>query len=126
MKYLLMIVLLAAFVIGCGAEKETPATNHDGHNHAAMEKVEASADEEKMIYYTCPMESHKHVHSREAGKCPECEMTLVPGVVTAEDKMEYWGCPMLIHSHIRHEESGRCEECKMELKPMRLVPAEEL
>ena len=123
MKYLWMTVLMGVFVVGCGGEKETAAANHDGHNHTAMEKTVAPADGEKLIYYTCPMESHKHIHSSEPGTCSECNMTLVPGVITTEDKMEYYGCPMLIHSHVRQDSSGRCAECKMELKPMRLKKA---
>ena len=124
MKYLWMTALLAVFVIGCGDEKQAPAMKHD--NHAAMEKTEATADSERMIYYTCPMESHKHIHSREPGTCSECNMTLVPGVITSEDKLEDYGCPMLIHSHVRQEGPGRCDECKMELKPMRLKKTGEI
>lgn len=123
MKYILIMILTVAFTIGCGGEKQEPAMSHD--NHAAMEKAATPGDSEKLIYYTCPMVEHKHIHSAEAGECPECTSTLVKGVVTSEDKGEYWGCPMLIHSHIRHDAPGRCVECKMELKPMRLVkPAE--
>jgi len=122
MKYILMMFLVAVFAVSCGGEKQAPAMKHE--DHAAMEKPQAAADGEKIIYYTCPMESHKHIHSSAPGTCPECNMTLVPGVITSEDKMEYYGCPMLIHSHIRHDKPGRCEECKMELKPMRLKKPE--
>ncbi len=118
MRYLIALVLISGLMISCGDKEEAPALKHDGH--ADMEMSKTPAGEEKLIYYTCPMESHKHIHSREAGTCPECDMTLVPGVVTTEDKMDYWGCPMLIHSHIREDAPGRCVECKMELKPMRL------
>ena len=27
-----------------------------------------SESDNKIMYYTCPMESHKHIHSQEAGK----------------------------------------------------------
>lgn len=120
MKYVMMLMLIAAFTVGCGGEKQEPAMSHD--THSAMAKAAAPTGEEKLIYYTCPMTEHKHIHSPEPGECPECQSALVKGVVTAEDKLEYWGCPMLIHSHIRHDTPGRCAECKMELKPMRLVP----
>lgn len=118
MKYLLLAVTVSLLLIGCG-EKQEPAHN-EMTSHKEMPAAKAATDGEKMIYYTCPMESHKHVHSREAGTCPECGMTLVEGVVTSADKMDYYGCPMLIHSHVRQEEPGRCPECNMELKPMRL------
>jgi hypothetical protein len=32
----------------------------------------------RLALYTCPMESHAHIVSDQPGKCPECEMTLVP------------------------------------------------
>ena len=124
MKHLMVLVLVAGLVIACGEEKEVPQMKADAH--AGMKMAKPAADEEKMIYYTCPMESHKHIHSAEPGTCSECNMTLVPGVLTSEDKMEYYGCPMLIHSHVRAEAPGRCDECKMELKPMRLKKATEI
>ncbi len=42
--------------------------------HKKMDKIM----EEKLVYYTCPMESHKHIQSAEPGKCPECGMKLMP------------------------------------------------
>lgn len=123
MKYLWMIVILAALVVSCSSEKDAQAMKHDGHEQATMEKSQARIDGEKIIYYTCPMESHKHIHSSEPGMCSACNMKLVPGVITSVDKMEYYGCPMEIHSHVRQDTSGRCAECKMELKPMRLIKA---
>jgi hypothetical protein len=80
----------------------------------------ANTGEEQLIYYTCPMESHKHIGEREAGKCKACGMELVPGVITTEEKMEFWGCPMPSHSEIRLDKPGRCEDCGMKLMPMRL------
>ena len=121
MKYILITLSMALVLFSCGNK------SHD--EHKSMSNMEQKHDTkmagdmgagEKFIYYTCPMESHKHVYNREAGDCPECGMALVEGVVTSEDMMEYYGCPMLIHSHIREDEPGRCVECKMELKPMRL------
>jgi len=79
---------------------------------------------EILSYYTCPMESHKHIHNNNPGKCSECGMELVATVITSENNMEYYGCPMPIHSHIRHSEPGNCEECGMKLLPMRLVKSQ--
>lgn len=118
MKHILISLVIAALVIGCGSDKATPAAKPA--EKLAQHEPTSQADDEKLIYYTCPMESHKHINSAEAGSCPECKMTLVPGVITASEKAEYYGCPMKIHSHIRHEAPGNCEECKMDLKPMRL------
>ncbi|MBT3228534.1 MAG: hypothetical protein HOD43_05730 [Candidatus Marinimicrobia bacterium] len=124
MKYLLMVAIVSVFAIGCKGEKQVPEMKHD--QHAAAEMGKASTGAEKIIYYTCPMESHKNIHSSEPGTCSECNMTLVPGVITTAEKMEYYGCPMEIHSHVRHEAPGRCAECKMELKPMRLKKTSEI
>ncbi len=128
MRIILMSMLLSGLLIACGDEKAKETHSEmKGHDemtsHSETSGETMTMDGEKLIYYTCPMESHKHIHSREAGSCPECGMALVQGVVTTEDKMEYYGCPMLIHSHIRETEPGRCVECKMELKPMRLKTA---
>ena len=88
-----------------------------------METEQVEAGEglvEEVIYYTCPMEEHSHIHSSEAGECPECGMALVAAVETTEENAEFYGCPMEEHSHVRSSEPGRCPECGMFLKPMRL------
>ena len=118
MKYLTLGILFSALLIGCGSDKKAKVDEHEGHNH--MQEAKAETDGEKLVYYTCPMESHKHIHSKEPGQCSECNMTLVAGVITSEDKAEYYGCPMEIHSHVRHDEPGNCAECNMKLMPMRL------
>ncbi len=126
MKYLLTTLTVVALIVSCGDKEKAVAMNHENQgemkqdDHATMDKTMEVSDGEKLIYYTCPMASHKHVHSSESGVCPECNMTLVPGVITSVDKLEYYGCPMEIHSHVRQDAPGRCAECKMELKPMRL------
>jgi len=124
MRIILLSIMMTGLLVACGSQKqaETPSDMKDHsemkqHDHAEHTDMAAA---EKLIYYTCPMESHKHIHSREPGTCSECNMTLVEGVITSVDKMEYYGCPMEIHSHVRQDEPGRCAECKMELKPMRL------
>lgn len=38
----------------------------------------AGEGEAAMVLYTCPMESHAHVVSDQPGRCPECNMKLVP------------------------------------------------
>ncbi|MGA4644018.1 efflux RND transporter periplasmic adaptor subunit [Limisphaera sp. 4302-co] len=42
--------------------------------------------------YTCPMKSHAHVVSDKPGKCPECEMDLVPTSTVEHGKIveEHW------------------------------------
>ncbi|MBC8479107.1 MAG: hypothetical protein H8D46_01480 [FCB group bacterium] len=125
MKKIMFFMTVGLVVFACNK-----ADDHAGHDHENMsnEKMEmnknagpALAENEHLIYYTCPMDEHKQIHSREAGKCSECGMKLVPGVVTTEAQMDFYGCPMLIHSHIRQEEPGRCDDCGMVLMPMRLV-----
>jgi hypothetical protein len=114
-----IIISIAFLLFACGKEEKTK-TEHMHHDQQMSNDLTAS-EQEKVIYYTCPMEEHKHIHSSEEGKCPECDMVLVAGVVTTAEKMDYYGCPMEIHSHVRSDQSGTCDECGMELKPMRLV-----
>jgi rubrerythrin len=49
----------------------------------------AGADKDQplpAVLYTCPMASHAHVVTDAAGKCPECEMDLVPTTSVAHGK----------------------------------------
>ncbi len=118
----LLFLLAVLFFFACGQKEEHKAESHESH-----EMTEQTADTgEKTVYYTCPMESHKHIHAKEAGKCPECGMAMVASVVTSAEKMEFYGCPMEAHSHVRKEEAGKCDECGMMLKPMRLVKDEQM
>lgn len=119
MRYL--FTLSAALIFFACGQKEEARTEISHQEHDMMQPDTTTMAEEKLIYYTCPMEEHKHVHSGKPGTCPECGMDLVAGVVTDTTRMEYYGCPMEIHSHIRSDESGTCQECGMKLKPMRLV-----
>ena len=118
--HLLTLILIsgAFYLFSCGEKTDTKTAS-------SVDKMQnpdtmTGMQENEVIYYTCPMEEHKHIHSDKAGKCPECNMDLVAAVNASEENTEYYGCPMESHSHIRHEKSGKCEECGMELKPMRL------
>ncbi|KAA3656335.1 MAG: hypothetical protein DWQ10_15600 [Calditrichaeota bacterium] len=118
MRLIKILALLAVLVLTACQQKQDQDTEKMIPGEM---KQEMTASGEKVIYYTCPMEEHKNMHSAEPGKCSECGMALVAGVVTTEEKMEYYGCPMLTHSHVRQAEAGKCAECGMFLKPMRLV-----
>lgn len=119
MRYL-FILSLTLLLIACEPKGETNTKErHQGHELSRADSTQPMA--EQVIYFTCPMEEHKHIHSAEPGKCPECGMNLAAGVVTSEDKMEFYGCPMLQHSHVRSDTAGTCAECGMTLKPMRLL-----
>jgi len=93
------------------------------HDHKAMEMKQGMEKEkgtEKALYYTCSMESHKHVRSSEPGKCPECGMNLVKVVEVDEREADFFGCPIPGHQHIRSDEPGKCPEDGMLLLPMKL------
>ena len=72
------------------------------------EKKAHSAEE----VYTCPMEEHSHILQVGPGKCPECEMDLVPVTETSRD---VYTCPMEEHHHILSNRPGKCPECGMDL-----------
>ncbi len=119
-KYMLSLLGLSLLVIvGCCKVKTETMDDHSMSGMAAMNAK--MVDGERLIYYTCPMESHKQVHSTEPGQCPDCGMTLVAGVITTTAEMDYYGCPMPEHSHVRSDQPGTCAECGMQLKPMRMV-----
>jgi len=134
-------VISAGLLLGCqdkSAEQGQQQTkmdhkmpkgmNHDtDHDHNQMSMNSAGkmdhnqmSKAENIAYYTCPMESHKHIHSAEAGACPECGMALVAATEVSPDQADYFGCPMPSHSHIRADEAGQCPECGMNLKPYKL------
>lgn len=112
--FCILLALSLVLAVGC-SKKEPESSGEATPAPAAVAEVE-----ESLIYYTCPMESHKHVHSDQPGSCPECQMALVRGVTTSVENREFYGCPMETHSHIRRNEPGTCSECSMTLKPMRL------
>ncbi len=114
LSLLFAVVLL---VVGCGSEKQEAAKTE---KPALEEKKEMAMDASKPYYYTCPMEEHKHIHADAEGKCPECNMDLVPAVAATGDAVEYYGCAMPEHSHVRMDKPGKCPECNMDLQGMKL------
>jgi len=100
-------------------QMESEMDHEREHDHSSMNKTE------NVAYYTCPMESHKHIHSQEAGTCPECGMKLVAAVEVSSEDADYFGCPMPEHSHVRADEAGKCPECGMNLKPYKLQEIDE-
>jgi hypothetical protein len=115
MSKILTVLSISAFfvLIACNGQSENKSELQDTH------VKESTA--EKIYYYTCPMDQHKHIAANEPGDCSECGMKLVAATETEPDNAEYYGCPMPSHSQIRHEKAGKCEECNMDLKPMQLV-----
>jgi len=96
-------------------QNQNTEMKHADHDHDSVDMASNTA------YFTCPMESHKHINSQEPGSCPECGMTLVPVIETSPTEAEFYGCPMPEHSHVRAENAGPCPECGMQLKPMKLA-----
>jgi len=114
----IIIILSLGIVFGltaCQGKKDS----HEGHVQSKNEMAKSMV-EENLVYYTCPMESHKHVHSQEPGNCPECGMKMVQAVTTSDEMANYYGCPMPTHSHVRSDKPGKCVECGMKLIPMKL------
>ncbi len=141
MKTMIVIITLSTgLLLGCQNKaadqgKEQTMMKHDkqnemshtDHDHSKMNMSsnnkmdqDQMKSAESIAYYTCPMESHKHIHSQGPGDCPECRMALVPAVETTTSEADFYGCPMPAHSHIRADEAGKCPECGMQLKPMKL------
>lgn len=79
--------------------------------------------------YVCPMPEHVSIEYQHAGKCPLCQMTLVPVSAQALAKMqpggnvEYYTCPMPEHGDVRLDKSGKCPRCGMTLIPVMPRPS---
>ncbi len=86
-------------------------------NMKHKEGMEMMPSDSTVLYYTCPMESHKHVHSDEPGKCSECGMALVAIKKASAEKAEFYICPMESHSDSRSDKPGKCQECGMDMIP---------
>lgn len=71
--------------------------------------------------YVCPMPEHVSIEYQVPGKCPLCEMTLVPmpaatlAKMQRGDKVEYYTCPMKDHADVVSDKPGQCPKCEMKL-----------
>ncbi|HRZ45573.1 MAG TPA: efflux RND transporter periplasmic adaptor subunit [Candidatus Paceibacterota bacterium] len=67
---------------------KSAATAPSHETHAPMPvAVARPATQANTVKYTCPMSSHADVVSDKAGKCPKCEMNLVPTDTVAHGKI---------------------------------------
>ena len=68
--------------------------------------VQTGAEDGEIAYWTCGM--HPSVKSDEPGKCPICNMDLVPVEREKEtdEKILYWTCGM--HPSVKSDEPGKC------------------
>jgi len=105
--------------IGLAAIFSLVACNSDKTKTVDAKHTETAMTESHVVYYTCPMESHKHIHSMKADTCDDCGMALVPVVKGTDADHEFYGCPMAEHSHVRSDEPGTCAECGMALVPLK-------
>jgi RND family efflux transporter MFP subunit len=67
---------------------QAPPLSNTAINQTTVEKIQASP----ATLYTCPMASHADVVSDKSGKCPKCEMELVPTSTVSHGKIaeENW------------------------------------
>lgn len=103
---------------------------HAGHameaSHAAEEadlETSATAAAAGPHVYICPMPEHVAIEYDHPGKCPLCDMTLVPvseqllAKIQPGGTLEYYTCPMPEHSDVRLSKPGKCPQCAMTLIP---------
>ncbi|MFA4923275.1 MAG: heavy metal-binding domain-containing protein [Ignavibacteriaceae bacterium] len=91
-------------------------TGSDYSSSVLVNQIELPAD----TIYSCSM--HPDVKSLQPGKCPKCEMDLIPteykkidstkssGAISSED---YYTCTM--HPEVHADKPGSCPKCGMEL-----------
>ena len=118
--FFLLGIFSIVFLFSCGQDQKSKERSLSEQSQEEKKNNSQIHPDEKLVYYTCPMEEHKHIHSDEPSKCPECNMDMVAVVETTNESKEYYGCSMAEDSHVRHDKPGNCEECGMELKPMRM------
>ena len=119
----ILLTVTITVVIGltaCNSEKTTMDKTKHAEEDMSMEESSITMVASKVVYYTCPMESHKHVHNNEAVQCEECGMVLVPIVKGTDEDHDFYGCPMAEHSHVRSAKPGTCAECGMALRPLKV------
>jgi RND family efflux transporter MFP subunit len=105
-------------------QQEEPVSEvmeEEGHEHVPGEVENLNLTPDKKAHYadevyTCPMDEHSHVLQVGPGRCPECEMFLVP---ITETGRAVWTCPMEEHHHILSNRPGECPECGMKLIKLR-------
>jgi rubrerythrin len=92
---------------------------HEQGGHAEMEMSDkisfAKVENDSLIYYTCPMESHSYVKMSEPGSCPDCGMILIEKKENYDPEKAYYTCPMSEHAYVVTEEPGICPVCGMTL-----------
>jgi len=114
----MILTIIVATILGlvaCNSEKTTMDESKQAEKAISMEETSKTMMASAVVYYTCPMESHKHVHSVEADTCTECGMALIPVVKGTDEDHDFYGCSMEEHSHVRSDEPGTCAECGMAL-----------
>ncbi|MFC1527728.1 heavy metal-binding domain-containing protein [Candidatus Neomarinimicrobiota bacterium] len=71
-------LVLALGLLACGGKKTADDQTNQEVPAVTTDEMSESIIGDNIISYTCPMETHKHVHSDEVGNCPECGMDLIP------------------------------------------------
>lgn len=96
--------------------------------------IQPAISSDPVALYTCPMASHADVVVDQPGKCPKCEMALVPTTSVAHGKIAeanwrkqhphpaspatpQFTCPM--HPEIISHNPGKCPKCEMDLVPVK-------
>ena len=80
-------LVIALGLLACSGKKTVEEQTKQKVQAVDTHEISESTIGDKVMYYTCPMKSHKHIHSQEAGKCPECGMNLV-AVVEGDKRSE--------------------------------------
>ena len=114
---------------GKDVPKASPDTNPmPGHDVGAGVAAVPQDKEPTPAKYICPMPEHVSIQYDRPGKCPICDMTLVPITAAALQKLPpggqllYYTCPMPEHGDVRSDKPGKCPKCEMTLIPVMQAP----
>ena len=110
-------------------QTNSPAQSSAHPVAASMSGNPAPAAENEATLYVCPMPEHVSIVYDHAGKCPVCDMALVPVSASTLQKLQpggkvlYYTCPMPEHAAVHQDKPGKCPLCAMTLIPVMTVPA---
>lgn len=103
----------------------SPDQNSPQTNRATKFKPEPSSTN---VVYVCPMPEHVSITYDHPGKCPICNMALVPVTPSELKKLQpggkvlYYTCPMPEHASVHEDKPGKCPICAMTLIPVMEAP----
>ena len=111
-----------------GPTSVSAAGAKSGSTTNSMAAAASAKPAAESVVYVCPMPEHVSIIYDHPGKCPICNMALVPVMPSDLKKLQpggrvlYYTCPMPEHASVHEERPGKCPLCAMTLIPVVASP----